>query len=55
MIGVLTDDVIRTDPSYMRVIDRSRELLDEMGWGDAPLVDQYAVATTLNLAAENDD
>jgi hypothetical protein len=55
MFGELTDDVIRTDPIFMRVIDRNRQLLDEIGWGDASLRDQYNLATTIDLAADKDD
>ena len=54
-VGELTDEVIRTDPVLMGVIERKRPLLDEMGWTDAPLLDQYNLATTLELAADNDD
>jgi len=55
MIAELTNDVIRANAELMRIVDFHRELLVEMGWGDAPLVDQYAMATTLELAVGNDD
>ena len=55
MLRELTDEVVRTDPVLMGVIERNRPLLDEMGWTDAPLLDQYNLATTLELAGETDD
>jgi hypothetical protein len=50
----LTDEAIRTDPILMGVIERNRRLLDETGWTDAPLVDQYNLATTFELATDDD-
>ncbi|MHC4400201.1 MAG: hypothetical protein ACYTG0_11020 [Planctomycetota bacterium] len=54
MLFELTDDVVQADPVLMRVIDSNRQFLDAVGWGDAPLVDQYNLATTLELATEAD-
>lgn len=54
-IAELTDDVIQANPDLMRIVDSHRDLLVEMGWGDAPLVEQYAIATTLELAVGSDD
>jgi len=51
----LTDEVIRAEPVLMRVIDRHRQLLGEIGWGDAPLTDQYNLATTFELTGGRDD
>jgi len=51
----LTDTVIRSAPILMGVIERNRPLLAEMGWTDAPLLDQYNLATTLELATDTDD
>ena len=55
MLSELTDDVIRAEPVLMQVINRHRQLLDEIGWGDAPLTDQYNLATTFELVAGTDD
>jgi hypothetical protein len=55
MLGELTDEVIRADPVLIGVVERNRRLLDEMGWTDAPLLDQYNLATTLELAGSSDD
>jgi hypothetical protein len=54
MLDELTDEAIRTDPILTGVIERNRKLLDEMGWTDAPLLDQYNLAVTLELAGDND-
>ena len=54
-VGQLTDDALRNDPVLMAVIERNRRLLDEMGWTDAPLVDQYNLATTIERASDADD
>lgn len=54
-VSELTDDVVRADPVLMAVIERNRRLLDEMGWTDVSLVDQYHLATTLELTRETDD
>ena len=54
-VGELSDEVIRTDTVLMGFIERNRRLLDEMGWTDAPLLDQYNLATTIEPATDTDD
>ena len=47
LIQELTDDVIRNDPLFLTVIERNRALLEEMGWQDASLVEQYNIVRTI--------
>ena len=43
LIQELTDDVIRNDPLFLAVIERNLGLLEEIGWQDASLVEQYNI------------
>ncbi|GAF79990.1 unnamed protein product [marine sediment metagenome] len=47
LIQELTDDVIRDDPLFLAVIERNLTLLEEMGWQDASLVEQYNIIRTI--------
>jgi len=41
MIRELTDADIATNPVYRGLIEEHRDLIEEMGWSDASLVEQY--------------
>ena len=47
LIQELTDDVIRNDPLFLAVIERNLGLLEEIGWQDASLVEQYNIIRTI--------
>lgn len=47
MIRRLTDADIRREPAYFSLIEECRELIREMGWSEAPLVEQYNLIVSL--------
>jgi len=47
MIRELTDAEIANDPLYGSLIEEHRDLIEEMGWSDASLVEQYNVIVTI--------
>jgi hypothetical protein len=48
MMTRLTDDDIRNDASFYHLIEEYRELLRQMGWSDATLVEQYNIVISLS-------
>ena len=49
MIRLLTDDDIRDDILYRFAIDRNHDLIRQLGWSDASLVEQYNLVVSLGL------
>jgi len=47
MIRELTDADIANDPVYRSLINEHRDLIEEMGWSDASLVEQYNLIVSL--------
>ena len=51
MIRLLTDDDVRSDPLYRPVIDQYQELIQDLGWGDASLVEQIGGKVKLYISS----